>query len=399
MSALVAYGSDSDSDNEEVSQTKTLNVPVGFFDDVQPDQSSGIHDDEEVELEDIVKPKDWERKLAKKNKKELEKLSGKEKKKDKEHKKSKKEKHDKDKKKKEGKEKKAKKEKNELVNVIQKKKEKAKISAFGALKAFADEDSDKEDKSISVEPKLSIPTKNPSGLLSMLPKPKVNQKATLSNLNAPVSASLIPSSVRQKNDVKMVEPTLKRKVEEDDSDDDEAIDFFGLSSQPEPKIFKTDVDVPLVGSSGLDSNIGPARPTVNDQVPDDEEYPEYDDVGPSKVISNEQAVKLLSRDETIQFMERRSLTDIASNLLEVRVDDALGPNVKQNLLKSITKKAIVKDTMAPLPKAKGPVDPNARKKNQITYLANLAVDREEALQEQWSESKQMKRMTRQKYGF
>ncbi|KIH57291.1 hypothetical protein ANCDUO_12520 [Ancylostoma duodenale] len=83
----------------------------------------------------------------------------------------------------------------------------------------------------------------------------------------------------------------------------------------------------------------------------------------------------------------------------VITDEALGPDVRATLLKNLHTTARAKDAMAPLPKAKTSADATSRRKHQITYLANLAVAREEALQQQWAESKQMRRIGRQKYGF
>ncbi|VDM55210.1 unnamed protein product [Angiostrongylus costaricensis] len=97
--------------------------------------------------------------------------------------------------------------------------------------------------------------------------------------------------------------------------------------------------------------------------------------------------------------DHRSFNSIAADIVDIRVDDALGPDVRSTLLKNLHSAARAKDAMAPLPKSKNPTDATSRRKHQITYLANLAVAREEALQQQWAESKHMKRMGRQKYGF
>uniref|UniRef100_A0A0N4U884 IS110 family transposase n=1 Tax=Dracunculus medinensis TaxID=318479 RepID=A0A0N4U884_DRAME len=80
----------------------------------------------------------------------------------------------------------------------------------------------------------------------------------------------------------------------------------------------------------------------------------------------------------------------------------LGPNIRANLLKNLHNKSLAEAAIAHLstvPKAKGPNDVIARRKHQITYLANVAVAREELLAEQWSQNRHNKRMSSQKYGF
>ncbi|VDP24162.1 unnamed protein product [Heligmosomoides polygyrus] len=113
------------------------------------------------------------------------------------------------------------------------------------------------------------------------------------------------------------------------------------------------------------------------------------------------ARKLIMKHEMgpMGTMDLRTLNSAAADIVDIRVDDALGPDVKATLLKNLHVAARAKDAMAPLPKSKNPADVTSKRKHQITYLANLAVAREEALQQQWAESKQMRRMGRQKYGF
>lgn len=119
------------------------------------------------------------------------------------------------------------------------------------------------------------------------------------------------------------------------------------------------------------------------------------------MITDEDARKLIMKHEMgpMGTMDLRTLNSAAADIVDIRVDDALGPDVKATLLKNLHVAARAKDAMAPLPKSKNPADVTSKRKHQITYLANLAVAREEALQQQWAESKQMRRMGRQKYGF
>ncbi|KAJ1361430.1 hypothetical protein KIN20_020676 [Parelaphostrongylus tenuis] len=177
-------------------------------------------------------------------------------------------------------------------------------------------------------------------------------------------------------------------------------DFFGLSSSPEPKIPKVG-DVPAL-VRGLADIAGPSQGEKYEEnlcnYP--EVLPSLDDVSSQGVITDEEARRLIMQHEAGPTgSDHRSFNTIAADIVDIRVDDALGPDVRSTLLKNLHNAARAKDAMAPLPKAKNATDATSRRKHQITYLANLAVAREEALQQQWAENKQMRRMGRQKYGF
>ncbi|VDN23022.1 unnamed protein product [Cylicostephanus goldi] len=210
MRGLVDYGSDSGSEAEEDNTPKddddtTNSLPTphpplpkvdgqadSYFDadDVFDGSSSlnlpsvietGVSLAAEGELEDIVKPKEWELKMAEKEKRRREKKAKRKQKKEK-----KKEKED---------------EKSavETLPVIHgKPKGKAKIAAFGALSAIADgvsSDSDEEQKSESVSAQ-SKP--KGSGLLAMLPTPKGKSRINLGNVSGKGNGVLLPPSLRNK---------------------------------------------------------------------------------------------------------------------------------------------------------------------------------------------------------
>uniref|UniRef100_A0A0N4W0R9 Rubis-subs-bind domain-containing protein n=1 Tax=Haemonchus placei TaxID=6290 RepID=A0A0N4W0R9_HAEPC len=181
--------------------------------------------------------------------------------------------------------------------------------------------------------------------------------------------------------------TSKRSATSDDSDEDELpTDFFGLTSASEPKIPRIG-DVPAL-VDGLADFVGPSRPAKPSSIV-------------FKTLHFQEAHRLIMKYEVgpLGPMEQRSFNSIAGDIVDIRVDDALGPDVRATLLKNLHVAARARDAMAPLPKSKNPADVTSKRKHQITYLANLAVAREEALQQQWAESKQMRRMGRQKYGF
>ncbi|KJH48417.1 hypothetical protein DICVIV_05462 [Dictyocaulus viviparus] len=362
----------------------------------------------EDDLEDMVKPKNWEIKLAEKERKLMEKKA----------------------------KKKAKKEKRRSRNDTalgpneQSKslKGKTKISAFGALNTITSGyDSDKDDDKISEPVQCSVKPKV-SGLLAMLPLPKSKQvkdnshsdigcrgylPRALENKNKQINAPAKRSSVllcifcpMESFGIIIVlkdhcEVDLQRPATSDESDDDDSTsDFFGLSSVPEPKI-------PKIGNiptfvHGLADMAGPSR-TENYET-EIHGYPQSEisssDSPSQGIITDEEAKRLIIKHEIgTMGPEHPNFNSFAADIVDIRVDDALGPDVRSTLLKNLHNAARAKDAMAPLPKSKNPADATSRRKHQITYLANLAVAREEALQQQWAENKQMRRMGRQKYGF
>ncbi|WKY08289.1 hypothetical protein Q1695_007642 [Nippostrongylus brasiliensis] len=365
--------------------SNSLNLPSV----IEPASSVTIREDDV--LEEMVKPKEWEIKMAEKERRRLEKKAKKKEKKEKR--------------------KKEKASKKVIPNGDAKAvKGKAKIAAFGALSAIAGQSSDESDDEKAKQPALPSKTKG-SGLLAMLPDPKSGRaKGDLGG--AKKSGIMLPPSLRNKNvagtaSAKASSGTtqaVKRSAASDDSDDDELpTDFFGLSSAPEPKVPRVG-DVPaMIG--GVADVVGPLRPE-RQEIDDDEMYG-YPEVGPSTsqptqgIITDEEAHRLIMKHEIMPGgpMDNRSFNTVAADIVDIRVDDALGPDVKATLLKNLHVAARAKDAMAPLPKSKNPADVTSKRKHQITYLANLAVAREEALQQQWAESKQMRRMGRQKYGF
>jgi hypothetical protein len=86
-------------------------------------------------------------------------------------------------------------------------------------------------------------------------------------------------------------------------------------------------------------------------------------------------------------------------MIDVSVDASLGPDVRANLLKNLSGKSLPIAPKSVGKKTKEARDVTAKRKHQITYLAQVAVDREDQLKEQWSQNKHTKRMAAQKYGF
>ncbi|GMR47379.1 hypothetical protein PMAYCL1PPCAC_17574 [Pristionchus mayeri] len=430
MMGLVDYGSGSGSDSDDSGDeglpsgvlvqnpTKGVSAPVGsakpeksmassledagfFGDELDEDEEEGSKlflpaarstnrpsgEVEEDDIEDIAKPKEWEKKLAEKARRKLEKKALK--------------KADKEKRKEE---KRLKKEGNtEQKEETKKKRGPVRIDAFGGLKAAVEveEEENQEQKSVPAP----APSSSSLKLLSMLPAPKTASRLAPS---AKAASIMVPPSLRGK--AEQTAPVVKHPVKTlvsgvDSSDDEEGDgDFFGLSSTNElPNAVASHIPgVPLLPSYGLSDEAGPARPDPMDSSYGYEEAEEKEE-GPSssaglKQISDEAAQNLIFKHDYAPFgYDRRGFAD--ADIIDVSVDRAIGPNVQENLLKNLNRHNMARASMPSLPAAAAPKDKNAKRKHQITYLANIAVAREEELQQKWAEGKAAKRMARQKYGF
>lgn len=403
---LVDYaGSDSDSDQEEEQVKDVPSKPVlmddeSFFDEKPKSNEAGCEQpNKEDVLDETVKPKSWEIKLAEKAKRKLKKKALK-------------------KAQKLERKKELKKARNgskipKIGSGLQKEKGKIVISAFGALGGIVGDNSSDESDDDGREPP-TFKSKLGHGLLSSLPAPKGRDNR--SGGTDTFAKSMVPHSVAKKATsaappASVFKPTPAPIIaEESDDDDDGPTDFFGFSSTPARKVEEA-VDIPFMAINSSMDVVGPSRPNEEDEMDPSQMYqmPEYDEPGhdgPSsseawlhRKITDEQAHKLLMRfSHDIGSEERRSINEMASSIVDVNVDDALGPDVKTNIIKNLGHRAFVEATSAPIPQVQTQGQ-TSRRKHQITYLASLAVAREEQLKDQWADQKQSKRMARQKYGF
>ncbi|KAE9552863.1 hypothetical protein FO519_003928 [Halicephalobus sp. NKZ332] len=329
---------------KEISEEPSLNLPAASSVDV----GVRINADKEEDLDTTVLRKDWEIKLAEKEKKEF-------------------------------------------------KKGKRKIDAFGGLSKTAlnaaENVSDFPQKPVEKAPTASS---SKSSLLSMLPPPKMSvfEKEKTSVL------SFKPSSVKP---VQKPEPK-RRKLEEEDplpsSSSDN--DFFGLGSVAKKdlldarKIPRSEVTLPSMFV--VDEDIGPARPQpvqqdVNIQPSSDPKL---------KAISNEEARNLIYRQEVEQWGSSTVFAnDAVMNIVDVNVDREIGSNVKETLLRNLDYRNAASFAVGrpEKPTAKTEGQKLAKMKHQITHLAGIAVAREEQLKEQWAQNKAAKVASKQKYGF
>ncbi|CAJ0936550.1 unnamed protein product, partial [Mesorhabditis belari] len=265
------------------------------------------------------------------------------------------------------------------------------IALFGALNMAADPGSDSEEEETKPGPS-GLAQPGAKGLLGMLPPP--SKMAATKPAKKPTPAPAVTATT-----------TIKKKplIDDQDSDsDDEAGDFFGLtSSAPSAKMARLEdqSEIPMMPSGGLEEVVGPMRPAANEYVHPSEMYNMANFEMEAKrkgIITDQEAHRLILQRESDFGM---GVSDIVSNIQDFSVEQALGPNVHAQLLRNITKQQHAKSTAIPLPKVAGVRDINAKRKNQITYLAQMAVAREEALQDARADSKHTKRMARQKYGF
>ncbi|KHN81367.1 hypothetical protein Tcan_05977 [Toxocara canis] len=354
-------------------------LPLGTTTSTKSKRNEKIGDDE---LEELVRRKQWEIKLAKKIERKRRRI-----------------------------EKKAKKEAKKLKKAAANdsagiaKKKKTKIDAFGGLVGLTyDSDDESDDKKEKVKTPAKIAS---SGLLSVLPLPKTDARNESKGANI-----LLPTSLRASKQRTLQEVPKKNAViveEGSDESDVGSSDFFGLRSTSEVPQPPIDHVLPTVMS---DISYGPTRPPIRlNQDPAFDYTNASVEILPSKaegpstsgIIDNAEAQRMIySHDVATWGGTEASAAAAVDSIVDVSVDQALGPNVQANLLKNLHNKSLAEATLshlAAVPKAKKPADMIARRKHQITYLATVAVAREEQLAEQWSQNRHMKRVSAQKYGF
>ncbi|KAL3113925.1 hypothetical protein niasHT_017875 [Heterodera trifolii] len=190
--------------------------------------------------------------------------------------------------------------------------------------------------------------------------------------------------------------------ETDGEKDSRAKDFFGLlSTSPVEKRAKMDDQFDAEPQLFIeDVEPGPSRPPNHQIVGMGRAEGNEGPIKNVRAISDEQAHRLIYERELAPFGANPMIAqDAVSQMLDVSVDNALGPNVRENLLKNLSGKQLAQLPLAPLPKMKkSDSDKLAKRKHQITHLATVAVSREEQLKDKWADSKQTKKMSRQKLG-
>ncbi|KAI6211959.1 hypothetical protein M3Y96_00489700 [Aphelenchoides besseyi] len=298
----------------------------------------------------------------------------------------------------------------------QKPKEKKRIFAFGSLaqrtKPIADDAMDEEEEETAPSAQsLTDHSDSSSALLRMLPPPR-NSGTSNGVITKPKAvSSLVPHSVSQKTAASRstdsttgnltLAPKVVETVESDSDDETGAPDFFGFtSSKIEPQAVSS-------GSSSIPyfaphariyaEAPGPARPRPVESSDDSELMGAV----LAKKIDDERAQRMIYDKELAPWGQSDAKArDAVMNIRDVSVDDQLGPDVQQTLLRNLNNRAMAQLATGSMPNAKKtPQDKLAKQKHQITHLARVAVAREEQLLEQWANSKQKKKEAAKRYGF
>ncbi|CAD5218737.1 unnamed protein product [Bursaphelenchus okinawaensis] len=263
-----------------------------------------------------------------------------------------------------------------------------------------------DDEDVATKPKLPKPSFK-SELLKILPQPKNPVKKAAPSSKA--ASVMLPSSITRKKPEKRpleqeVLPVRTDIVEgySDSDNEEDAEDFFGFNSK------QAEVpSVPIVEEEQLSAP--KARVYIDEQAPGpsfpapdaETDYSMNADLEEKLLgrrnITDEEAQALIYQKELAPWgATDRGAREAVLNIVDVSVDQTLGPNVRETLLRNLDQKNAV---ATPLPQVKDSGDRMAKSKHQITHLAKVAVARETQLQQQWADSKAQKRQTRQKYGF
>ncbi|KAI6224609.1 hypothetical protein M3Y95_00770900 [Aphelenchoides besseyi] len=294
----------------------------------------------------------------------------------------------------------------------EKPKEKKRIFAFGSLtqrtKPIIDDamEEEEEETAPSAQPSTDH-LDSTSALLRMLPPPRSlgTSKGVITKPKA--VSSLVPHSVSQKaaasRSIDNSEPAPKvvEAVDSDSDDETGTLDFFGFtSSKIEPQAASSGSStVPYFAPQAriYAEAPGPARP----QPVESSNETELMGAVLAKKINDERAQRMIYDKELAPWGQSDAKArDAVMNIRDVSVDDQLGPNVQQTLLRNLNNRAMAQLATGSMPNAKKtPQDKMAKQKHQITHLARVAVAREEQLLDQWANSKQKKKEAAKRYGF
>uniref|UniRef100_A0A0N4Z1S5 Proline-rich protein PRCC n=1 Tax=Parastrongyloides trichosuri TaxID=131310 RepID=A0A0N4Z1S5_PARTI len=244
--------------------------------------------------------------------------------------------------------------------------------------------------------RMSKTKTNAKTLLERLPEPCNTSKVveTKSSLN------FVPRKIKKEKEIKVVEPIIEVDEEEAEDMNDVNIDIFGMSGPID--VPYEEIDTKPIYEIYYDNNIpGPSRPMPTILENDIEVEEEEQNNTGEGCISKERANDLIYKYELAQWgISREAASRMATNIKDVNVDAAIGPNVESTIRANMnygnaaltlnTNKANNKD---------GKTNKLAKQKHQITYLADLAVKNEDHLKEQWGNNKSKRRLAAQRYGF
>lgn len=269
-------------------------------------------------------------------------------------------------------------------------------------------------KPVALGPKPS----KPSGLLSVLPKPrfesmfkKASEPDAASTSSTTASSatsikptitkttSLVPHSVANKLKAAKAKPVASSKKagglglnytnSDDSDDDDDGGDFFSLNNEEKlPEVSAHEINAMVAKkaskmaefSRNLQQQDNQAMEVEETPQPTTSRVPERDEINMEALIGARAAKR--SRREDFQFIDV-SQADITSNQEEWSRNQLQAETQYQPTGKLTT----------------GDPGAGTKKKHQITYLAYQAKANEAELQAMWATNRQSRRQTQSKYGF
>jgi len=116
-----------------------------------------------------------------------------------------------------------------------------------------------------------------------------------------------------------------------------------------------------------------------------------------KTIDDQRAQKLIYEKELAPWGRSQNIArDAIMNIREVSVDEMIGPDVRQTLLRNLNHKM---STSSASKAKKTPQDRLAKQKHQITHLAQVALAQEEKMKNKWADDKAIRTSAAKRYGF
>lgn len=266
--------------------------------------------------------------------------------------------------------------------------------------------SDFKDEEITVKPNQNMnrAANKLSGLLGMLPKPK-SEIVFVTKPGDEKKATMIPHSVLNKSKnvpapskkhvKKPVENKLIANYSDSDSDGEAGTssDFFSLQVEDKlPEVSMNEINAMVAKKAAKIAETASmfekmASGIVEEQIEEEEVAVPQPIYNNSKL--DEEAMQQLCgvKGKRKRYQEQMNVIDISSSELTNR-DEWL-----RNTLASSTEHQSKKNSSGE------DLIPGSKRKHQITYLANQAIANEHELQAMWSQNRQSRRTTQNKYGF
>ncbi|XP_058464556.1 proline-rich protein PRCC [Malaya genurostris] len=258
-----------------------------------------------------------------------------------------------------------------------------------------------------------IGAEKPTGLLSLLPKPKselafFTSKASPSVVSSikPAVQRLIPDSVANRpRNIPSKEavmkkasakkpPTDKHGNNSEDSEDEERVDFFSLNSKESlPEISANEINAMVAKTA---ARMAEAAKQFTEPEPV-EEQPCSSGLHPSRDFVLQEQDDLTSERALSSLIggnkaKRARVDDV--NIIEISSADIV-PSKEDFLRRKLQEET----GYVPTGHLTGDWSCTSKRKSHITYLASKAQDNAQELEAMWSANRQSRRQTQSKYGF